>query len=214
MNLWLCCHLLFAALFHSSSALTPEECQPLVTPLSLADPSVMYGKVNFLAGFADHDVFKAILKVTESSWVNVTGSPSSPTEAVMSEGNKINGICLDSRTNMTIKDDIASATLPNMTWALHVLPSCDGCLLLSINSTVKNTKKMLEMMKVSTADDADEIRARSLYLLGRELTVKDSDLEHFKKQASCLGFSGELDFLFNPEKSFCKEGEGIKFPFH
>ncbi|XP_072227244.1 uncharacterized protein [Leuresthes tenuis] len=213
MNLWLSCHLLFVALFLRSSALTPEECQPLITPLSLADPSVMYGKVNFLAGVTDHDAYKAILKVTESSWVNITESPSSTTEAVMSEGSRINGTCMASGANVTIKDNIASATLTNMTWALHILPSCDGCIVFSLNSTAKNSKKMFELMNISIADDADEIHAHSLYLLGRQLTLKDSDLEHFKKQASCLGFSGELDFLFNPEKSFCKEGEGIKVPF-
>lgn len=32
-------------------------------------------------------------------------------------------------------------------------------------------------------------------------TLKDSDLEHFKKQASCLGFSGEPDFHYNPKNS-------------
>ena len=33
----------------------------------------------------------------------------------------------------------------------------------------------------------------------RESTMKDSDLEHFKKQASCLGFTGEPDFHYDPK---------------
>ncbi len=34
----------------------------------------------------------------------------------------------------------------------------------------------------------------------RESTVKDSDLEHFKQQASCLGFSGEPEFHYDTKK--------------
>lgn len=41
MNLWFSRHFLFAGLFLTISALTREECQPLVTPLSLADYSVV-----------------------------------------------------------------------------------------------------------------------------------------------------------------------------
>lgn len=41
MNLWFSRHFLFAGLFLTISALTREECQPLVTPLSLADHSVV-----------------------------------------------------------------------------------------------------------------------------------------------------------------------------
>lgn len=142
-----------------------------------------------------------------------------------------------------------------------MLPSCDGCLVFSINSTARNIHKLLELLNIKTEER--EITARSLYLLGkkkqvgqkkppfvgnihqlvllvpaRETSVKDSDLEHFKQQASCLGFSGEPDFRYDPKKGssslnlsmwrkrvsyqnwisflsaeFCREGEGIKVPF-
>lgn len=41
MNLQSSSCFLFVGLFLSVSALTPEECQPLVTPLSLEDPSMV-----------------------------------------------------------------------------------------------------------------------------------------------------------------------------
>ncbi|XP_017285179.1 uncharacterized protein LOC108243931 [Kryptolebias marmoratus] len=213
MNLWLSCLLLFASLFLSSSAPTPEECQNLVKPLSLADPSVMYGRMNFLVGYADHEVYKAILKVTDSSWVKVSASPTSATEIVVSQENKINGTCFSSTVKGTVEGDTVNSSIANTTSVFHVLPSCEGCLALSINSTAKNIQNLLKAMKFSDISMADEFHIRALYLLGPETTLKDSDLEHFKKQASCLGFSAELDFHYNPEKSFCQEGEGIRMPY-
>ncbi|XP_041868086.1 uncharacterized protein LOC121656919 [Melanotaenia boesemani] len=209
MNLWLSSHLLFAALFLSSSALTPEECQPLITPLSLVNSSVIHGKFKFLVGFTDHEAFKAVLKATDSGWLNIRESPTNTSEVIMSQENKINGTCLSSRANATIENNTITARLINVTSMVHVLPSCDSCLVLDINSTLKNSKDFLQVMRISDPTEANEIQARALYLFGSELTLKDSDLEHFKKQASCLGFSGELDFHFDAKKSFCEEGKGL-----
>lgn len=33
-----------------------------------------------------------------------------------------------------------------------------------------------------------------------QTSLPESDLEHFKKQASCLGFSSALDYQHDPEK--------------
>ncbi|MED6294803.1 hypothetical protein CHARACLAT_024921 [Characodon lateralis] len=114
---------------------------------------------------------------------------------------------------MKIEGDTIIASYFNMTSEFQVLPSCDGCLVFMINSTAKNIKNLLHLMKLIDLELPEEISARSLYILGKGQTLTESDLEHFKKQASCLGFSGELDFLFNPEKSLCKEDEGIRLPF-
>ncbi|XP_061597971.1 uncharacterized protein LOC133461185 isoform X2 [Cololabis saira] len=212
MNLWLRSHLLFAVLFLSSSALTPEECQPLVTPLSLADPSLMYGKWMFVSGYTDHDAIKAILNVTDSSWISITASPSSPSEIVMSHDNKMMGTCFFTTANATIEGNTATVMNPNMTSEFHVLPSCQDCLLLSINNTLKNFKQMVQLMKVDDSNVPDEIHARTFYLLGKSPFLTASDWEQFKKQTSCLGFSGEPDFK-EMDKGLCKEGEGIRMPF-
>ncbi|MEQ2317102.1 hypothetical protein AMECASPLE_039318 [Ameca splendens] len=114
---------------------------------------------------------------------------------------------------MKIEGDTIITSHLNTTSEFQVLPSCDGCLVFMINSTTKNIKNLLQVMKLIDLEIPEEISARSLYILGKGQTLTESDLKHFKKQASCLGFSGELDFLYNPEKSFCKEDEGIWLPF-
>ncbi|KAF3706879.1 Saxitoxin and tetrodotoxin-binding protein 1 Precursor [Channa argus] len=211
MNLCLSSLFLVVGLFRSSSALTSEECRPLVTPLSLADPSMMFGRTNFIVGYTDHEVYKNILKVTDSSWLNMTASPSSPNELVMYHENRINGSCYASKFNITIDGNSAKSSYANVTSAFHLLPSCEGCVLLSINSTARDADKMLKLMNFITTEK--EISAHALYLLARETTVKDLDLEHFKQQASCLGFSGEPDFYYDPKKDFCREGESTRIQF-
>ncbi|XP_038134639.1 saxitoxin and tetrodotoxin-binding protein 2-like [Cyprinodon tularosa] len=211
MNLWLST-LLFASLLLRSSALTPEECQPLVSPISLADPSVLYGEKVFLAGYADHDFYKSLLKLTDSSWTNLTASPAGNNEIVMNQRNRMNGTCIKYSSTAKIEGNTLITSKLNMTSEFQVLPSCDGCMVININITSKNLKRALEVMKMSYMDMPDELNAHALYILGRRQTLTDSELEHFKKQASCLGFSGELAFHYNPEKSFCKEDEGITLP--
>ncbi|KAM9737824.1 uncharacterized protein ACNS7B_013375 [Menidia menidia] len=212
MNLWLSCSILSVALFLSSSAPTPEECQPLVTPLLITD-SLMGKKFNFYAGFTDQEIYRDVLKITDSSWITFTESPSNKSEVIMSQENRLNGTCFGSKAKIDMTGEMIETRLPNMTWTLQRLPSCDTCLVLEINSTMTNNKDMLNFIKLDRVSVPDEIQARAVYLFSTELTVKDSDLEHFKKQASCFDFSGELHYLFNPEKTFCKEGEGIKLPY-
>ncbi|GLD70144.1 uncharacterized protein AKAME5_002146400 [Lates japonicus] len=209
MNLWFG-HFLFAALFLCSSALTPEECKPLVTPLSLADPSMMFGRTNFLVGYTDTELYNNMLKVTDSSWLNISASDT-PNKVIISQENKMGGKCLSSLVGVTIDGDTATTSYANVTSVFHLLPSCDGCLVFNINSRARNIEKFLSLMNMTST--AEEITTHALYLLGPESTLKDSDLEHFKKQASCLGFSREPDFVYNPENGFCAEGEGIKMPF-
>ncbi|XP_049889990.1 uncharacterized protein LOC126383502 isoform X4 [Epinephelus moara] len=212
MNLWISSHLLVVGLFLSTSALSPEECQPLVTPLSLADRSIMYGRTNLIAGYSDGEVFNNILKLTESCWINLSPSSSGDRD-VMSEENKINGTCVSTTVNVTIDSNTMTMSLANLTSALQLLPSCDSCLLFNVNSTARNLKKLLDKMNFNSNVTEDEINFQALYLMSRESTLKDSDLEHFKQQASCLGFSREPDFLYNPKNEFCAEGEGIKMTF-
>ncbi|KAK9527090.1 hypothetical protein VZT92_015752 [Zoarces viviparus] len=155
MNLWLSSHFLVAGLFLSSSALTPEECQPLITPLSLADPAMMYGRFNFIMGYTDNEVYNDIMRMTQSMWMNVTPSPSGSNTLIFSQENKINGTCVSAKVNTTIDGNTGTTT-----W----------------NGT----------------------------------SLEDSHLDHFKRQASCLGFSKDPDFIYDPKNGFCAEGEGRK----
>uniref|UniRef100_A0A667YJD2 Apolipoprotein M n=1 Tax=Myripristis murdjan TaxID=586833 RepID=A0A667YJD2_9TELE len=67
---------LLAGLYLSSSAPTPEDCDPLLTPLPLDDRTKLLGRWNFIAGFTDSEMFDSILKTVNSSWINFTSSPS------------------------------------------------------------------------------------------------------------------------------------------
>ncbi|XP_028457982.1 uncharacterized protein LOC114571296 [Perca flavescens] len=215
MNLWLSSYFLVAGLFLSSSALTPEECQPLVKPLLLIEPSMMYGRWSTLAGYVDGEGFNAILKATESVSVNVTQSPSSPNVVVISEKDKINGTCVDLALNLTIDGNTASGKcvtvktqkvlqLGDMLFSeLHILPSCDGCFILNVNTTVRNLNMLFQQLNINMDVTVGEVNIRAIYLIGKETTLKDSELEHFKQQASCLGFSREPDFIYDPKNGFC-----------
>ncbi|XP_051794311.1 uncharacterized protein LOC110952413 [Acanthochromis polyacanthus] len=203
MNLWIRGHLLFALLFVSSSALTPEECEPLIKPLSMADPSVLHGRINLLFGYTDNDIFKAILNATHSSWLNITAGEDGG--LTVSEENNMNGTCSGAKTNLTIEGDTARGVLAEVQTGFHILPTCDGCVVFSVNSSANDSKKVLEAFGVENPSDSQELKAHSVYLLARETTVKDSDIERFKKQASCLGFHGEPDWTYSPDKEFCKE---------
>uniref|UniRef100_A0A3Q1GT09 Lipocalin/cytosolic fatty-acid binding domain-containing protein n=1 Tax=Acanthochromis polyacanthus TaxID=80966 RepID=A0A3Q1GT09_9TELE len=170
----------------------------------------MNGTVYLLFGYADQEDFRAIMKLTDSYWANVTTT--SHNEVIISQRDKLNGTCIASRMKMTFEGDTARASLPNMTSDHYFLPTCDGCLLALVNSSAKNLRKLLQDMGINHTSDTEQVTGRALYLMANEKNVKDTDLEHFKKQAHCLGFSGEPDFKHDPEKSFCQEGEGIVVP--
>ncbi|XP_069024964.1 uncharacterized protein [Embiotoca jacksoni] len=213
MNLQLKSHFLLAALFVSSSALMAEECENLVTPTSPIDPSMISGRFNVLMAYTNVSIFKAILKITNSSWMNISASPLGPNDVVMYEMNEINGTCIASTVNMTIRGDTAESSFANITSVFQVLLSCNDCLLITANTTVNNPKKFLKALNLSTDDDDDDaesVSGPSLYLMARESTAVD--VEHFKRQASCLGFTREPDFIHQPEQSFCQKGEGITMP--
>uniref|UniRef100_A0A3Q3H269 Apolipoprotein M n=1 Tax=Labrus bergylta TaxID=56723 RepID=A0A3Q3H269_9LABR len=206
MDLWFSSVFLVVGLFLSSSAQTPEECKPLVTPLSMADPSVIYGRMNLIMGYVDNGIFNDILKATESSWVNMSMSTSSPNDLVMAQLYKMNGTCIRSNLTLNIEGDTAKSQ-SNFTFQL--MPNCDGCMVTTVNSTFMNINNSLQKMNFSSPTDKPEINARALYLFARGMTLEESDLEVFKKQASCLGFTREPDFHYNPENEFCKEDEGV-----
>ncbi|TMS18705.1 hypothetical protein E3U43_011031 [Larimichthys crocea] len=207
MNLWFS-HLLVAGLVLTTSALTPEECQPLTKPLSLADSSMLQGRLNFIMGYTDTDAYNAILKITDSYWMKMTPSASDKNELTVHEENKINGSCIGLSFNMTIDGDHVDMSLPNISTVFQVLPGCDGCVVFRANSTASNLSTLFHMMNINIDITDEELTTHAIYLMARETSVKDSDLEQFKQQASCLGFTGEPHFSYDPKNDFCAEGEG------
>ncbi|XP_034400429.1 uncharacterized protein LOC117738601 [Cyclopterus lumpus] len=209
MNLWLSTHFLVAGLFLSSWALTPEECRPLITPLSMT-PSMIYGKSHFLFGYTDNEVYNGFMKNIESYWNNVIPSTFGPNALNVSTENKLNGTCLSLNMNATVEDNTLIMKFDNFTSLNHMLPTCDGCLLYSFNRTFRNMDNMYHRMRLAAYATSEEHIMSGLHLFARGTTLKDSELEHFRKQASCLGFNREPDFIYDPKNDFCAEGEGLK----
>ncbi|XP_059205488.1 uncharacterized protein LOC131984616 [Centropristis striata] len=211
MNLQISGLLLVVALFPSSSALTPDECKPLQTPLSLDHFSETWGgRWNSLAAYASHDAFGDALKGTESSWVNINQTAKA-NEADLIQENRINGTCVFSSSRLVIEGNTGLCSVANVSSQFQLLPSCTDCLVMSINTTGRNLDTLLQKMHYSSSGvTAEEYHIHSLYLMARGSSLQDSDLEKFKQQASCFGFSGEPEFHYDPKNEFCAEGEGVK----
>ncbi|XP_061616492.1 uncharacterized protein LOC133471200 [Phyllopteryx taeniolatus] len=198
-----CLHFLFALACAGAVAVpTPDECAPLVAPLPLDDRQQLSGQRKFISGFTDSSVYNAILRVTESTRVNLSAATHNDKDMLLYEEMLMNGTCYGTRLNVSIDGNVASAKIQDISSRFHLLPTCEGCQVLSINSTARNLKTFLEAFNLHI-DGAvnDEIGIRAIYLFGND--VRDSDMERFKKQAGCLGFSGEPDFTMDPEKDFC-----------
>uniref|UniRef100_A0A3Q4BNS3 Uncharacterized protein n=1 Tax=Mola mola TaxID=94237 RepID=A0A3Q4BNS3_MOLML len=211
------CLFLFAGLLLTASGLTPEECQPLVQPLSM-----LRGRVHMVMGYVDNDAFGAILKNTESSWVEIEEVEGRSDIVLMHELNRINGSCFGSKLNVTIQGDSATADCNNITSVFSMLPTCEGCMTFIVNSTVSNLEVFLKATNLDIDPGKKEIKGRSLYLMGRAESDRqhtsryspfsDADVEKFKQQASCFGFDREPDYRHDSKTVFCREEESTYLP--
>ncbi|XP_019724347.1 uncharacterized protein LOC109515178 isoform X1 [Hippocampus comes] len=204
MKAW-CLHFLFALLCSGVGAMPmPEECTPLLAPLPLDDRQQLLGQRTFISGYTDNKVFDAILKISGNTRVTINAAAHNDKDLFLYEEMMMNGTCFGTKMNISIDGNVASAKMQNITSTYHLLPTCDGCQVLSINTTACHLKTFLDVFGIHLDEVVnDQISARSLYLFAPGNTVKDSDLEHFKKQAHCLGFSGEPNFIIDPKKDFC-----------
>ncbi|XP_077403884.1 uncharacterized protein LOC144036855 [Vanacampus margaritifer] len=200
-----CLHFLFALACSGVIAMpTPDECAALLAPLPLDDRQQLSGRRAFMSGYADHEAFKAILRITDSTRVNISAAAHNDKDLHLYEEMTMNGTCYGTKLNISIDGTVASAKMHNISSVYHLLPTCAGCQVMSLNSTASDLKNFLEAFGIHMDELSNEqMSVRALYLFAEEKEMKDSDLEHFKKQASCLGFSGEPDFTFDPKKGFC-----------
>ncbi|KAG7461561.1 hypothetical protein MATL_G00192440 [Megalops atlanticus] len=170
----------------SLSAASPLHCQDPVQPLVLDDLTRISGKWIFLEGAADHPKYANILKVVNSSWIEIVLTARNDT-TILIQGNKINGKCLHSTQNMTILDRTTThVSHENGTTNGTFLPTCPDCLLMSFSSL----------------DQGDVIR--SLYIFGRERKLSASDWEMYRRQAECLGFP-QPHFTYDGQQDLCPE---------
>ncbi|XP_059205483.1 uncharacterized protein LOC131984611 isoform X2 [Centropristis striata] len=174
----------------------------------------MYGRWNYLIGYIEMEGFNYFER-TQSVWLNINQSPN-PNELILTQRDRIGGTCVTSILNATFDGDTFSILFTNASTQFQLLPACDGCMVKIFNSTSRNVEflRRLNIMKLLKGIDFDpkikEISFRHLYMMARGSSLQDSDLERFKQQASCLGFSGKPGYHYNPKNEFCAEGEGIK----
>ncbi|KAM6990639.1 uncharacterized protein LKV04_010059 [Tautogolabrus adspersus] len=196
MNLSFCSLFLVAGLFLSTSAQSVEECRPLVTPLPTFQPS--YGRWIFIMGWITSEPHRVLFRTTKSQWIDFIQTSPDHKEFVQDIGIMHPTYCKYGSHPVTIHSNTAATDKSNFTCTYHSLPTCEGCLLYHVNSRTNN--QLIHIMDIDNPKTIAEVKSyRAFYLMAKESTIKDSDLEHAKKQARCLGFTGEPDFIYNPE---------------
>ncbi|XP_076610236.1 uncharacterized protein LOC143335023 [Chaetodon auriga] len=165
----------------------------------------IYGRLNLIMAYTESREYQVIVQALESCWMNISSTDTTDKVDIRQES-KINGTCLSVPMRMTVEGDSLSFSFGNnITNVFRVLPSCEGCVVFSITAIATNFGDFLSALNFDRTDTRENFTTRVLYLMAREDTVKDSDLEDFKKLASCLGFSGEPDFVHDTKKGFCED---------
>ncbi|XP_077599771.1 uncharacterized protein LOC144214910 [Stigmatopora nigra] len=207
-----CSFLLLAlACSGATAAPTPDECTPLVAPQALNDRPKLIGTMKMISGFTNHVAYNAILNITDNTRFTMSADERNDKDLHFFEEMMMNGTCYGTKGNITVDDRTMSAKIFNVSSSLQLLPSCDGCMVMDINSTAHDLKTLLELYGIHLDNvDNDEIHIHALYLFATdENTVKDAELQHFKKQAACLGFSGEPNFVLDPKKAYCDKDKMV-----
>ncbi|XP_075867602.1 uncharacterized protein LOC142877108 [Nelusetta ayraudi] len=211
MNLHLGRYFLLAGLLLLGTwAQEDQECHELVKNRPLDDHTGMLGKWYTIAGYTNSSVFDGVLNITDSSWINIVKSQDG--SLVMLEGNKFNGTCVRANISMTVEGDHATAKMGNLTSVFSLLPSCDSCLVIHGFNTLRDAKTFSKYFKldISLPEEDEEHIISSIYLMATSnKTALEPELEKFKKQAGCLGFTGEPDYQHDQTKEFCGDNEGI-----
>ncbi|CAN9503580.1 unnamed protein product [Ophioblennius macclurei] len=209
MNRLLICHILSAVFCLIGAAPTEDECKDLVTPLSLADTSVLEGTGHMVLGYTDSAAFNTMLGVTQKSEINMTEIDG---KVVMDEELKINGTCYNVTVTNKIEGNKSIMEASNFSAVYEMLPACEGCWIISGNTTSSSIKQMFQFMKLNI-DSEDKITARAIYLYIKDPSaLKDEDRERFQKQARCLGFTGDPSFNYNPDNALCNPNEIVPMP--
>ncbi|XP_041665949.1 uncharacterized protein LOC121524571 [Cheilinus undulatus] len=203
MNLGLSALFLILGLFLSSSATSVEECRALITPLSTFEPQL--GRWNFIMGFIDSNPHKVLFKTTKTHWTEYikTGSVSHPVYKQLI-GIKHPTYCKYGSFPMTLHSNTALVDKSNFTCTHHSLPTCQNCLLYLVNARNND-------ITVNSGDNPDpqaipEVKYyRAFYLMAKANHINHSDYVHALKQAKCLGFTGDPDFILDPKSEYCEK---------
>ncbi|XP_076020523.1 uncharacterized protein LOC143011512 [Genypterus blacodes] len=208
MSVCLSLCLLVAGLRLSGGA-QADECPQVLEPLPTEFDTKMLGRWNFIQGYTDYPKFDTILKQTESSWISNTVAADNTTWQ-MSQENKINGTCVASLVIFKTEGNVFKQSIGTLSSSFVMLPSCAGCITLSINTSITDPEKMLRPFGFNMSFTETQIFARSLYLFARDTSVEAPGLESLQQQAVCSGFTQPAAFTYDPKSGFCAAGEGKK----
>ncbi|KAM3596554.1 uncharacterized protein V6R79_016521 [Siganus canaliculatus] len=191
--------------------LEPEQCDVLLKPKSMRE-HIQLKRSHFIAGYVEGEAFNDFLKWTQSSWMRVSSGGNE--EVFLYQSNRINGTCFDSNVTISVIDDVtARMSVGNVNSSFHLLSTCEDCAVLSATTIVRNLDQIYRKFNLSTAATEDEVSIKALYLMARNTSVSDSDLQHFQDQASCLGFSGKPHYVHEQHHTFCEEDEAVRVHF-
>uniref|UniRef100_A0A3Q3GW99 Uncharacterized LOC110002067 n=1 Tax=Labrus bergylta TaxID=56723 RepID=A0A3Q3GW99_9LABR len=204
MNLLFSSLFLVAGLFLSSSALSVEECRPLITPLPRFEPVSLLCWVCRLA--LAFRIFSILFKTTKSQWVDFIQTSPDHKEFVQDIGISLGASQIVSTSNYSAFVLIFYFPESNFTCTYHSLPTCEGCLLYTVDSRTNN--QLIHIMNIDEPKTIAEVKSyRAFYLMAKESTIKHHELAHAMKQAKCLGFTGEPDFIYDPKDTLCDKDE-------
>ncbi|CAG07885.1 unnamed protein product [Tetraodon nigroviridis] len=159
----------------SLAAASDPRCEELVEPQ--CNHTQVIGKWIFHAGISELKETEDELKAINSSWIEISAVADSK-EMVLRWGDRNNEKCDYGSFKYNFSSNISKVTFEYNSTAFvgNYLKSCPDCLVWM--DTMTNNEK-----------------GRSLYIFTKNGSLEDSYLEMFKKQASCVGFSGEIFFM-------------------
>ncbi|XP_060915730.1 uncharacterized protein LOC132991119 isoform X3 [Labrus mixtus] len=165
-----------------------------------------YGKWIFIMGWIDSEPFKVLFRSAKSQWIDFRQTPGYPKELVEDIGIRHPTYCKYGSSPVTLHMNTAVTDKTNFSCTYHSLPTCEGCLLYTVNS--RNNNNLLPIMNITNPTTIHEVKGyRAFYLMAKENHVKHYDMMRTMKQAKCLGFTGEPDFIYDPENTLCIKGK-------
>ncbi|XP_062379989.1 saxitoxin and tetrodotoxin-binding protein 1-like isoform X3 [Sardina pilchardus] len=189
------CVLTIASTVFALLALTGAApvCEELVKPLNVEDLTPMLGKWLFLSGFSDKKLFQDILKVVNSSWMDLT--PSGQADSfIMTQGNKHDGKCEFVTFNITLKNSV-----------LHVIEMEFEGLPLNVEVTVLSSGA--DYLTVIMDHKLPHINISSLYLFGRSAKLLETEQQTFQKRAECLGYTSPAPYTYDGVTELCDQAK-------
>ncbi|KAM7391778.1 hypothetical protein PAMP_022436 [Pampus punctatissimus] len=180
------------ALFSLTAASDPD-CEELIKPVE--DKSQVHGKWIYRIGTSSNEEALRGIKAVSSSWIEV--SPILGTEdTILRWADKMDGKCIYGDVNTSYTGNYSTATFNfNNTEHNHAgnyLKTYPDCIVWSDNSVSRHSNGEIQ-------------KARNIYFFTKSEKLDDAHVEGFKKQAACLGFSG--DFHFGDITDLCPEEE-------